>query len=75
MTTKNKIAIIRNGKIIYDTDPTISKPNEMSARHFRESERSKYRRELTQPNDVNFAKAYPDKFKEMYGDETYRLAS
>ncbi len=75
MTTKNKIAIIRNGKIVYDVQPTVSKPNETSARFEREYERKKYAREITQPNSTTYARAYPEDFKKRYGSDAYRLAS
>ncbi len=71
----SKIAIIRGGKIIYDTEPTITKPNETNARFEREFERKKYRKDTIQPNSVEYAKAYPDDFRKRYGDSAYRLCS
>jgi hypothetical protein len=75
MTTKSKIAIIKNGKIVYDEEPTVTKPNETNARYEREFERKKYRKDTIQPNSVQYAKAFPDDFRKRYGDDAFRLAS
>lgn len=66
--------VIRNGKIIEDSGKLI-KPNELSAKFNRESEKVKYRKDLLQPTQVDFAKAYPEKAKELYNEETLRLLS
>ena len=72
---KNKIAIIRNGKIIYDEEAIIIKPSDTNARSEREAGRKNYAKDIIQPNSVEYAKAYPDDFRKRYGDEAYRLAS
>lgn len=72
-----KKAIIRDGKIIYgdDISPTIQKPNELSAMHNREAQKVQFRKELTQPVEIAYAKAYPEDFKKRYGNEEYRRFS
>lgn len=42
------------------------------AEYNRKQQQKQYRRDLTQPNDPAFAKAYPEKFRELYGDDMYR---
>lgn len=68
-----KRAIIKNGKIIYDEESSLQKSNEFSAKHNREAMKVKYRKDLVQPNEIAFGKAWPEKAKELYGDETMRL--
>lgn len=47
-----------------------------SANFNRRYQQTTYRKELTQPVDPrNFIKAYPDKAREMYGDDTLRKYS
>lgn len=66
--------IIRNGKIV-EEEATIVHANQMSAKFDREHMKREHRKDLIQPNQVDFAKAYPDKAKEMYGEDTLRLLS
>lgn len=67
-------AIIRNGKIMYDTDAGVVKPSLTAARESREVQRSKYRSEMLQPNQVGYYKVNP-KQAENLSDETRRLLS
>lgn len=69
----NKV-VIRNGKIVEDT-ATFIKPGESSARFNREHMKINNRKDLLQPNQVDFAKAYPEKAKELYNEDTLRLLS
>jgi len=72
----NKIARIINGKIVYsDQNAKPVKSNEMSAKHNREAMKVRHRKDLVQPNEIAFGRAYPEKTREMYGDETARLLS
>lgn len=68
-------AVIRNGQIIYgdDVSSSVIKPNELNAKHYREAQKKAYRKELLQPNQVDYAKAYPKRAKELYNDDTLRL--
>lgn len=70
----NKKVVIRNGKIIEDGAQHI-KPNELSAKFDREHMKREYRKDLIQPNQVDFAKAWPDRAKELYNEDTLRLLS
>lgn len=55
------IARIVNGKIVYlDESALPIQPNEMAARASREDQRVRYRREMLQPNQVDYYKAYPE---------------
>lgn len=42
------------------------------AKYKRDRQKEDYRRDITQPNDKAFAKAYPERFREMHGDDLYR---
>lgn len=72
---KNSIAIIRNGKIIYvdDSSPVI-RPSETANRESRESQKTRYRKDLLQRNQVDYYKAYPEKAKDL-NPELRRLLS
>lgn len=70
----NKRVVIRNGKII-DGSAVYIKPNDLSAKFEREHMKREHRRDLVQPNQVDFAKAWPDKAKELYNEDTLRLLS
>lgn len=69
-----RIAIIRNGRIIYGEEATTPLPNETEARSSREAQKVKYRADLLQPNQVDYYKAYPDQAKDL-PDEVRRLLS
>lgn len=69
-----KRVIIKNGKIIEAKASTIiANPN--SAKFNREHMKREHRKDLLQPNQVDFAKAYPEKAKELYNEDTLRLLS
>ncbi len=70
----SKKAIIRNGKIIYDTDATIAKPNETAAHERREAMKLNHRKDLLQPSQTDYYRAYPNQAKDL-PDETRRLLS
>lgn len=67
-------AVIRGGKIIYDVEAEISKPNEMQARANRQEMKTKHRKNLLQKNETAYYKAYPEQAKNL-SDETRRLLS
>lgn len=67
-------AVIRNGRIVYDADAELVKPSMTSARENRESQRSKYRAEMLQKNQVDYYKVNPEQAKNL-SDETRRLLS
>jgi ribosome-binding protein aMBF1 (putative translation factor) len=70
-------SIIHDGKILSGCDncldSQIAADNDRAAKGNREYQRSQYRKDLLQPFQPEYARAYPDKFREKYGDETYRL--
>lgn len=70
----SKKVVIRNGKIVTG-EAEIVVPNQLSARFSRESMKRAHRKELLQPNQVDFARAYPEKAKEIYNEDTLRLLS
>ncbi len=70
----NKRAIIRSGKIIYDTLPTHLKPNETAARERREGMKTKHRKDLLQKTQPEYYKAHPEQ-AEGFSDEVKRLLS
>lgn len=43
-----------------------------TAKYWRDRQKEDYRRDITQPNQKEFAKAYPEKFREIHGDELFR---
>lgn len=62
----NKIAVIRNGKIVYlDEHAAVMRPSETAARESREDNRMRHRKDILQPNQVDFYKAYPEKAKDF----------
>ncbi len=67
-------AIIRSGKIVYDTDANHTKPSETAARERREKMKVGHRKELLQRNEVEYYKAYPEQATNL-SDETRRLLS
>lgn len=67
-------AIIRNGRIVYDTDAERIIPNETAARERRESMKTRHRKDLLQKNQVDYYKAFPEQAKNL-SDETRRLLS
>lgn len=69
---KNKKAVIRNGKIVYDVDATPIIPNDTEARANRQSMKVNKRKELLQRNDLNYYRAYPEQAKNL-SDEIRRL--
>lgn len=68
------IAIIRNGKIVYGVPADMPLPTETEANSRRRDMKTAHRKDLLQPNQVDYYKAYPDQAKEL-GDETRRLLS
>lgn len=61
-------AIIRNGRIIYDTDSEVIKPTETVARASREDQRVRFRKDILQRNETAFFKAYPEEAKKLSPD-------
>lgn len=43
-----------------------------TAKYWRDRQKEDYRRDIIQPNQKEFAKAYPEKFREIHGDDLYR---
>jgi hypothetical protein len=69
-----KRAVIRNGKIVYDVAPHTIKPNETAAHERREAMKLKHRKDLLQPRQTDYYRAYPEQAKDL-PDETRRLLS
>ncbi len=68
------IAVIRNGKIIYDEEATVPLPNETEARSSRESQKTKYRADLLQKSQIDYWKVHPEQATEL-SPELRRLLS
>ena len=66
---------IRQGSIYEGCDDCL--PLQMqkgdSAAFNRRYQQAEFRRELTQPNQREFARAYPNEFRKKHGDDLYRL--
>jgi hypothetical protein len=69
-----QIAVIRNGRIIYGEKAHVPLPNETEARSSREGQKTKYRADLLQVNEVGYYKVHPDK-AEGFSDELRRQLS
>lgn len=67
-------AIIRSGKIIYDTDSEVIKPTETAARASREDNRTRHRKDILQKNQVDYWKVHKDQAAEL-NPELRRLLS
>lgn len=72
---KIKRAVIRNGKIVYDADSKVSKPNTTEAHRRREDMKINHRKDLLQPTQVDFMRAYPKEGREIHGDDAARRLS
>lgn len=51
---------------------TLVQASDGAPKYFRETQKKDFRRELTQPNQREYFKAYPDKAREQYGDDMMR---
>lgn len=67
-------AIIRNGRIYYDTAAEVIKPTETAARASREDQRVRYRKDILQKNQVDYWKVHKDQAAEL-NPELRRLLS
>jgi hypothetical protein len=67
-------AVIRGNKILYDVEAKKSTPNDTVARANRQDMKYRHRKELLQPNQVDYYKAHKDQLKDL-PDETQRLLS
>lgn len=64
-----KIARIVNNKIVYSDDHAeVIKPNETLARGRREYQRAKHRKDILQPNQVDYYKAHPEQLDNLSDD-------
>lgn len=72
-TVKN---VIRQGKILTGCDNCLSnltQGNVLSAKYNRDRMREDYRKDIVQKSDPRaYAKAYPEKAREHFGDEQFR---
>lgn len=68
-------SVIRHGKILEGCDNCLSTTVQSgnSAAFNRRYQQAEYRRELTQPNQRDYARAYPEDFKKRHGEDLYRL--
>lgn len=69
--------VISHGKILTGCEaclPTLLQQGD-SASFDRKWQQKQYRRELTQPNQREYAAAYPADFIERYGEDAYRKYS
>jgi hypothetical protein len=64
----NKKAVIKNGRIYYGEEAEIVLPNEMQARANREDMKVRHRKDMLQPNDLNYYRAYKDQAKNLPDD-------
>jgi len=68
------IAVIRNGRIIYGEEASVPLPTETEARASREAQKTKYRADLLQKNQVDYWKVHKDQ-AEALSPELRRLLS
>lgn len=68
-------SVIRYGKIYDGCDNCLSSQIQQgnSASFDRRYQQAEYRKELTQPNQREYARAYPEDFKKRHGEDLYRL--
>lgn len=68
-------SIVHNGKITAGCDICLVSKTQQgnTAPYNRRWQQTQYRKELTQPNQREYAHAYPDDFKKRHGDDLYRL--
>lgn len=70
-TRRGEIATGCEACINAGTSPTSGH----AAKFYRNAQKSEFRRELTQPWEKGFAKAYPDQARKEWGDEATRKFS
>lgn len=74
--TDSEKTVIRSGQLFTGCDNCLNSQiqgGEFSAKSGRDWQRREFRKDLVQPNEPrDFSRAYPDKAREMYGDETAR---
>lgn len=74
-TMKNRIAVIRNGQIVYiDESSPVVKPNETAAYESREDQKVRHRKDILQRNETAFYRAYPEQLENL-NPELRRLLS
>lgn len=74
----NVVTKIGDGKLVTGCASClgVTLGNGYAAKYNRDRQREDYRRDLVQPVDPRaYAKAYPDKARELYGDEAFRKYS
>lgn len=67
-------SIIKHGKILTGCNTCLPQQLQQgdSAAFERHWQKIEYRRDITQPNQPEFARAYPEEFRRLHGDELYR---
>jgi hypothetical protein len=67
-------SIIKHGNILTGCDNCLPQQLQQgdSAAFERHWQKIEYRRDITQPNQPEFARAYPEEFRKLHGDELYR---
>lgn len=67
-------SVIRYGKIVEGCENCVNLPVQQgdSAAFYRRAQQVEYRRDITQPHQKEYAKAYPEDFRERYGNEALR---
>jgi hypothetical protein len=67
-------SVVRQGKILTGCDRCLTQQTQKgdSAAFYRRAQQVQYRKDLVQPNQTSYAKAYPEDFRKRYGDEAYR---
>lgn len=68
-------SIIHDGKIISGCDVCIHLQQGNTAKYYRRMQQINYRRDTTQPNQKEFARAYPEQARKEWGDELARKYS
>lgn len=78
-TTKQK-TVIRDGKIVEGCDAcledSIQSANTLNGNHNRNAQRAEYRKDILQKwQSRDYARAFPDQAKELFGEENARRFS
>ena len=70
------LSIIHRGKVLSGCEQCIASQRVTtdghSAKFYRDAQKKEFRRELTQPWEKDYARAYPDQAREEWGDDTAR---
>lgn len=68
-------SVAHDGRILRGCDRCLHtqvQGNELVAKHNRDYQKAEYRKDTLQLNEPGYARAYPERFRDVHGDEALR---